>query len=68
MAEVKKASATKGMQGLEEFGLVLMHCVWLPANKGYKIELCAEKLQYRAGEDMTLEKLCWPVYFNTEKW
>lgn len=68
MAEVKKASATKGMQGLEEFGLVLMHCVWLPANEGYKIQLCAEKLQYGAWEEMTLEKLCWPVYFNTEKW
>lgn len=36
MAEVKKASAIKGMKSLEEFGLVLMHCVWLPVNADIK--------------------------------
>lgn len=68
MAEVKKAPAMKEMKSLEEFGFVLMHCVWLPANEEYKIQLCAEKLPYRVWEQMTLEKLCWPAYFNTEKW
>lgn len=44
----------KAMQSLEAgwlVGLFLMYCVWLLANEEYKIQLFAEKLQYKEFEN-----------------